>query len=214
MEAASCEPVRLSRGRRRVPPGPGRGRGEPIPPACDARHPVLLKQDMELGAEAAIRRFGDLRVSVESHRRLVEADRRRRDRGRAGPPPQSAPQSASSCSASTQWGRSSPRPYPPEHPPHRRRQLSAARLADGPRAPCGTRLRARLRASCGGFRRSSSHRRRPVATVLAIRDLERAGIDVVTDGEIRRESYRADFANPSRASISTTPARSSSGAAW
>ncbi len=34
---------------------------------------VLLKQDMELGAEAAIRRFGDLRISVEDHRRLVEA---------------------------------------------------------------------------------------------------------------------------------------------
>lgn len=33
----------------------------------------LLRQDMELGAEAAIRRFGDLRVSVESHRQLVDA---------------------------------------------------------------------------------------------------------------------------------------------
>ncbi len=33
----------------------------------------LLRQDMELGVEAAIRRFGDLRISVESHRRLVEA---------------------------------------------------------------------------------------------------------------------------------------------
>ena len=33
----------------------------------------LLRQDMELGAEAAIRRFGDLRISVDSHRRLVEA---------------------------------------------------------------------------------------------------------------------------------------------
>lgn len=33
----------------------------------------LLKQDMELGAEAAIRRFGDLGVSVESHARLVDA---------------------------------------------------------------------------------------------------------------------------------------------
>jgi DNA-binding FadR family transcriptional regulator len=32
----------------------------------------LLKQDMELGAEAAIRRFGDLRISVEDHRRLAE----------------------------------------------------------------------------------------------------------------------------------------------
>ena len=34
---------------------------------------ALLKQDMELGAEAAIRRFGDLGPSVESHRRLLEA---------------------------------------------------------------------------------------------------------------------------------------------
>jgi GntR family transcriptional repressor for pyruvate dehydrogenase complex len=34
---------------------------------------ALLRQDMELGAEAAIRRFGDLRPSVESHRRLLGA---------------------------------------------------------------------------------------------------------------------------------------------
>ena len=34
---------------------------------------TLLRKDMELGAEAAIRRFGDLGVSVESHRRLVDA---------------------------------------------------------------------------------------------------------------------------------------------
>jgi 5-methyltetrahydropteroyltriglutamate--homocysteine methyltransferase len=32
------------------------------------------------------------------------------------------------------------------------------------------------------------------ATVLAIRDMERAGIDIVTDGEIRRESYSNHFA--------------------
>ena len=32
------------------------------------------------------------------------------------------------------------------------------------------------------------------ATVVAIRDMERAGIDVVTDGEIRRESYSNRFA--------------------
>src|SRR4029077_14561909 len=32
------------------------------------------------------------------------------------------------------------------------------------------------------------------ATVIAIRDMERAGIDVVTDGEIRRESYSNRFA--------------------
>jgi DNA-binding FadR family transcriptional regulator len=34
---------------------------------------ALLKQDMELGAEAAIRRFGDLRISVGDHRSLAEA---------------------------------------------------------------------------------------------------------------------------------------------
>jgi GntR family transcriptional regulator, transcriptional repressor for pyruvate dehydrogenase complex len=33
----------------------------------------LLRQDMELGVEAAIRRFGDLRIGVVSHRRLLEA---------------------------------------------------------------------------------------------------------------------------------------------
>jgi 5-methyltetrahydropteroyltriglutamate--homocysteine methyltransferase len=32
------------------------------------------------------------------------------------------------------------------------------------------------------------------ATVLAIRDMERAGIDVISDGEIRRESYSNSFA--------------------
>ena len=33
------------------------------------------------------------------------------------------------------------------------------------------------------------------ATILAIQELERAGIDVITDGEIRRESYSNRFAN-------------------
>src|SRR4029077_7541259 len=32
------------------------------------------------------------------------------------------------------------------------------------------------------------------ATILAIRDMERAGVDIVTDGEIRRESYSNRFA--------------------
>jgi 5-methyltetrahydropteroyltriglutamate--homocysteine methyltransferase len=33
------------------------------------------------------------------------------------------------------------------------------------------------------------------ATALAVRDMEQAGVDVVTDGEIRRESYSNHFAN-------------------
>ena len=32
------------------------------------------------------------------------------------------------------------------------------------------------------------------ATLLAIRDQERAGVDIITDGEIRRESYSNRFA--------------------
>src|SRR3989441_13294704 len=32
------------------------------------------------------------------------------------------------------------------------------------------------------------------ATVVAIRDMERAGIDIITDGEMRRESYSNRFA--------------------
>jgi len=33
------------------------------------------------------------------------------------------------------------------------------------------------------------------ATILAIRDMERAGIDIITDGEVRRESYSNHFAS-------------------
>ncbi len=36
------------------------------------------------------------------------------------------------------------------------------------------------------------------ATILAIRDQEAAGIDIVTDGEIRRESYSNRFATASK----------------
>ncbi|QPC41317.1 5-methyltetrahydropteroyltriglutamate--homocysteine methyltransferase [Kaustia mangrovi] len=38
------------------------------------------------------------------------------------------------------------------------------------------------------------HEAQDDATILAIRDMERAGIDIITDGEIRRESYSNRFA--------------------
>src|SRR5262245_54906922 len=44
------------------------------------------------------------------------------------------------------------------------------------------------------------------ATILAIRDQERAGIDVVTDGEIRRESYSNRFATSLEGMDSDHPA--------
>ena len=43
------------------------------------------------------------------------------------------------------------------------------------------------------------------ATILAIQELERAGIDIVTDGEIRRESYSNRFALALEGIDATTP---------
>ena len=43
------------------------------------------------------------------------------------------------------------------------------------------------------------------ATLLAIRDMERAGIDIVTDGEIRRESYSNRFATALEGMDSANP---------
>ena len=45
------------------------------------------------------------------------------------------------------------------------------------------------------------------ATILAIRDQERAGIDIVTDGEIRRESYSNRFATALDGMDSGNPAQ-------
>ena len=42
------------------------------------------------------------------------------------------------------------------------------------------------------------------ATALAIADQERAGVDIVSDGEIRRESYSNRFATALEGSTSTT----------
>jgi 5-methyltetrahydropteroyltriglutamate--homocysteine methyltransferase len=43
------------------------------------------------------------------------------------------------------------------------------------------------------------------ATLLAIRDMERAGIDIITDGEIRRESYSNRFATALEGIDTETP---------
>ncbi len=42
--------------------------------------------------------------------------------------------------------------------------------------------------------------------MIAIRAQEEAGLDIVSDGEIRRESYSNRFATALEASTSTTPA--------
>jgi 5-methyltetrahydropteroyltriglutamate--homocysteine methyltransferase len=43
------------------------------------------------------------------------------------------------------------------------------------------------------------------ATIVAIRDMERAGIDIITDGEMRRESYSNRFATALEGIDTTNP---------
>ncbi len=45
------------------------------------------------------------------------------------------------------------------------------------------------------------------ATIVAIRDMERAGIDIITDGEMRRESYSNYFASALEGIDTATPGR-------
>src|SRR5438270_11204707 len=63
------------------------------------------------------------------------------------------------------------------------------------RARLGSRLPPRTRAQ-ELWRVAPEHleQAQDVATLLAVRDLERAGIDILTDGEMRRESYSNRFA--------------------
>ena len=72
---------------------------------------------------------------------------------------------------------------------------AAAGLADRPREARRPLSAARARArSCGASRRNFSTQAQDDATLLAIRDQERAGLDIITDGEMRRESYSNRFA--------------------
>ena len=50
------------------------------------------------------------------------------------------------------------------------------------------------RGSCGASTEPYLAQAQDDATALAIADQERAGLDIVTDGEIRRESYSNRFA--------------------
>src|SRR5205814_2617581 len=68
-----------------------------------------------------------------------------------------------------------------------------ARLID--RQMLGTRLPPRVRArAIWRIPPQFLEQAQDDATVVAIRDMQRAGIDIVTDGEIRRESYSNRFA--------------------
>ena len=63
------------------------------------------------------------------------------------------------------------------------------------RAMLGSRLPPRTRAlEIWRVARNFLEQAQDDATIVAIRDMERAGIDIITDGEIRRESYSNRFA--------------------
>ena len=81
---------------------------------------------------------------------------------------------------------------PADHPG---RLLSAAGLADRPRQRCAERFPPRVRAQeLWRVAPEWLEQAQDDATLLAIRDQERAGLDIVTDGEMRRESYSNRFA--------------------
>ena len=78
---------------------------------------------------------------------------------------------------------------------HHRRQLPAARVADRPRQARRPLSAAGARAASSGASRSQFlAEAQDDATLLAIRAQEEAGLDIVSDGEIRRESYSNRFA--------------------
>ena len=99
-------------------------------------------------------------------------------------------------------------------PDEPRRVLPAARLADRPREARGALPAAGAGARALARRPALLEQAQDDATLLAIRDQERAGLDIVTDGEQRRESYSNRFATAlDRASTSTTRAPPSTAAA-
>ena len=75
-----------------------------------------------------------------------------------------------------------------------RRLLRATRVAHRPRQARRALLAARAGEGAFAHLRALSAEAQDDATVLAIKAQEEAGLDIVTDGEIRRESYSNRFA--------------------
>jgi hypothetical protein len=76
-----------------------------------------------------------------------------------------------------------------------RRLLCTAKLANRPQEACGAFSAARTRPGIVACLTAISREEaQDDATLLAIRDQERAGLDIITDGEQRRESYSNRFA--------------------
>ena len=89
---------------------------------------------------------------------------------------------------------------------HGRRQLPATRLAGRSATMLSKSRAAGAHAGASGASPSAwLEQAQDDATILAIRDMERAGIDIITDGEIRRESYSNRFATALEGIDTTNP---------
>ena len=181
--------------------------------ALMARPRLLLLDEPSLGLVAADRRRhvrrhpphqreGIAVLLVEQNVAMAMAHRRPRLRARGRPyrrrrraatscsrgPRSSAPTSASEPGVTQ---RRSSHAVPHDH----RRQLPAARVADRPRQARRPLSAARARAGALAHPGAvTSPRRRTTRRSIAIRAQEEAGLDIVSDGEIRRESYSNRFA--------------------
>ena len=67
--------------------------------------------------------------------------------------------------------------------------------------------RALARGTSGALPSPISKQAQDDATIVAIRDMENAGIDIITDGEVRRESYSNRFATALEGMDADNPAR-------
>ena len=86
-----------------------------------------------------------------------------------------------------EWSGGSPRD-------DRRRELSPAELAHRPETPGRALAPARACRRLWRVPEPDLEEAQDDATRLAVQDMERAGVDIVTDGEMRRESYSNRFA--------------------
>jgi methionine synthase II (cobalamin-independent) len=80
-------------------------------------------------------------------------------------------------------------------------------MADRPRQGCRSRCRGCAPTISGSSAPDKLEAAQDDATILAIRDQERAGLDIISDGEQRRESYSNRFATALEGIDTDNPAR-------
>ena len=156
---------------------------------------VQIVQPFGARLRKARNRGGDYRTASPRH---LDTGARRRDPGarRAQAVARTFPPTIVADSV-TRIRRQEDRAWPTQRICCRPRSSAAIRSPTGwsiaPRWR-STACRAPTRRTSGAFPAEWLEQAQDDGTILAIRDMERAGIDIITDGEIRRESYSNRFA--------------------